>query len=151
LLLPIAIRWGIPELAQSAQQFELLTSQSTEATTIAIHGNTWQYSSPQHPPRTFHLAGLKPVAPIWQNQANSVAMMLIGASQNQVDIQFLAPDSPLALVRLPNGTLLQEILLAQGIAEFDPNQKNLPVDVAHALQQAQLTAQQQHKNLWGLP
>lgn len=78
-------------------------------------------------------------------------MMLIQASQNQVDVQFLTPDSSLALVRLSNGTLLQEILLAHGLAEFDPNQKNLPTDIALALQQAQQIAQQQHKNLWGLP
>jgi len=151
LLLPVGIRWGIPEIAQSAQQFGLLSPQATEATTIAIYGNIWQLSSPQHGSRTFQLAGLKPIVPVWQTQANSVAMMLIQASQNQVDIQFLTPDSSLAIVRLPNGTLLQEILLAQGLAELDPSQKDLPTDVAHALQQAQLTAQQQHKNFWGLP
>lgn len=78
-------------------------------------------------------------------------MMLIQASQNQVDIQFLPPDSSLGLVRLPNGTLLQEILLAQGLTELDSTQKDLPTDVTHALQQAQLSAQQQHKNFWGLP
>lgn len=150
LLLPIGIRWGIPELAQSARRARLLSPQSAEATTIAIYGNIWQISSPQHGSRTFQLAGLKPITPIWQAQANSVAMMLIQASQNQVDIQFLPPDSSLAIVRLPNGTLLQEILLAQGLAELDSTQKDLPTDIAHALQQAQLTAQQQHKNFWGL-
>lgn len=151
LLLPVGIRWGIPEIALSAQRAGLLSPQTTEATTIAIYGNIWQISSPQHGSRTFQLAGLKPVALVWQAQANSVAMMLIQASQNQVDIQFLPPNSSLALVRLPNGTLLQEILLAQGLAELDPNQKTLPTDVAHALHKAQLTAQQQHKNFWGLP
>jgi hypothetical protein len=151
LLLPVGIRWGIPEIAQSAQRSGLLSTQATEATTIAIYDNTWQISSPQPGSRTFLLAGLKPIAPVWQDQANSVAMMLIQASQNQVDIQFLTPKSSLAIVRLPNGTLLQEILLAQGLAELDPNQKDLPIDVTHALQQAQLTAQQQHKNFWGLP
>lgn len=151
LLLPVGIRWGIPELAQSAQRSRLLSPQTTESTTISVHGTTWQIASPQHPPRTIQLAGLKPIAPVWQDQANSVAMMLIHASQNQVDIQFLTTNSSLALVRLPNGTLLQEILLAQGLAELDPNQKDLPIDVVHALQQAQLTAQQQHKNFWGLP
>lgn len=151
LLLPIGIRWRIPEIAQSARRAGLLSPQSAEATTIAIHGNTWQISSPQHPSRTFQLAGLKPIAPVWQAQANSVAMMLIGASQNQVDIQFLTPKSSLAIVRLPNGTLLQEILLAQGLAELDSSQKHLPTDIAHALQQAQLSAQQQYKNFWGLP
>lgn len=151
LLLPVGIRWGIPEIAQSAQQSGLLSPQATEATTISIYGNIWQISSPHHSSRTFQLAGLKPIAPVWQVQANSVAMMLIEASNKPVDVQFLPPNSSLALVRLPNGTLLQEILLAQGLAELDPNQKDLPTDVAHALQQAQLTAQQQHQNFWGLP
>lgn len=125
LLLPAGIRWGIPEIAQSAQQAGLLSPQVTKATTISIYGNIWQISSPQHSSRTFQLAGLKPVAPAWQAQANSVAMMLIEASQNQVDVQFLTPDSPLAIARLPSETLLQEVLLAQGLAEFDPNQKDL--------------------------
>jgi hypothetical protein len=151
LLLPGGIRWGIPKIAQSAQRSGLLSPQTTEATTIAIRGNIWQISSPHHGDRTFQLAGLKPIAPNWQAQANSVAMMLIQASQNQVDIQFLPPDSSLGLVRLPNGTLLQEILLAQGLTELDSTQKDLPTDVTHALQQAQLSAQQQHKNFWGLP
>lgn len=151
LLLPVGIRWGIPEIAQSAQRSGLLSPDATEATTIAIYGNIWQISSPQHGSQTFQLAGLNPIAPVWQDQANSVAMMLIQASHNQVDVQFLPSNSSLAIVRLPNGTLLQEILLPQGLAELDSTQKDLPTDIAHALKQAQLSAQQQHKNFWGLP
>ena len=151
VLLPAGIRWGIPELAQSAQRSGLLSSQAIRATTIAIHGNTWRINSPQQPPQTIQLAGLKSIDSTWQNQADSVAVMLIHASQNQVNIQLLNPGSSLAIVRLPNGTLLQQVLLSQGLAEFDFSQKNLPTDIAQTLQQAQQNAQQQHKNLWGLP
>lgn len=152
LLLPIGVRWGIPKLAGQVQASGLLSPPTTQATTVtAIHGNTWQINSPQQPPRIIHLAGLKPIAAPWQNQANSVAIMLIKSFQNQVDIKLLNPNSSLAIVHLPNGTVLQEILLKQGLAQFDPNQKGLPPGIAHTLQQAQQSAQRQYKNIWGSP
>ncbi|MBW4489684.1 MAG: hypothetical protein KME12_18020 [Trichocoleus desertorum ATA4-8-CV12] len=151
LLLPIAMRWGILKLFQSAQPPKLLSQKVAQTRVISMDSNTWQIFSPQHPSRSIQLAGLKPIDATWQNQANRAARMLIHAYQNQIDIQFLSPESPLALVRLPSGTLLQQILLAQGLAELHPNQKNLPTEIVPMLQQAQHSARQQHKNRWGLP
>ncbi|UIE38870.1 thermonuclease family protein [Leptodesmis sichuanensis] len=78
---------------------------------------------------------------------------LLQASSRQVSVTTIAyPPSRqiLALVKLPNGTLIQTILLTEGLAKLDSQQvSSLPPDVLTSLQQAQRSAQQQHKNLWG--
>lgn len=101
------------------------------------------------------MAGLAPSSPRWQAEATGVLTLLLQASDGKVSIQTMHSTQArqtVALVALPNGTLLQQILLAQGLAKLDRQQiSDLPPDIQIVLQQSQASAQQEHKNTWGEP
>ena len=54
-----------------------------------------------------------------------------------------------ALVELPNGTTLQQVLLEDGVAKLDDSTlEGLSSPEVTVLQEAQATAKSQHKNIW---
>ncbi len=79
--------------------------------------------------------------------------MLLHSSQAKVLVsqtQLAQNDIVEAIVSLPNGTPLQEVLLSDGLAKLNLNTlKILPENLALRLQQAEANAKLQHKNVWG--
>lgn len=151
LLLPIGLKLGVPTLLQKQSTF---ASQNSSFYVVeAITGNHLTVCAPNGSIQSIRLAGLAPLPAHWQHEATGVLATLLQASSRQVSVTTIAyPPSRqiLALVKLPNGTLIQTILLTEGLAKLDSQQvSSLPPDVLTSLQQAQRSAQQQHKNLWG--
>lgn len=149
-LTPIAIRWGGPRLIYQAEQTGLIKDLigSTTSTVKTIDGNTWIISPPNQPIQSLQLAGIEPIDPSRIAESNSILRMIVFASDNQVSVTVL-PHSSRAILRLPTGLMLQEVLVRQGFAKIDPNQLNsLPKDTVASLEQAQAKAKAQHQNLW---
>ena len=152
LSLPFVLKFSIPAIlhgqrlaiARPSESFyRVQSSQDYRLTVLAPNGSTQQ----------IQLVGLAPSSPRWQREAMGILTLLLQASEGRVSIQTMPHNQAgqtMALVKLPNGTLLQHILLAQGLAKLDPRQlSDLPPGVQIALQQAQASAQQEHKNTWG--
>jgi endonuclease YncB( thermonuclease family) len=154
LSLPSALKLSIPALLH---QHSLLTAAPTQSFSRvkAIAGNTLTVLAPNGSTQQIQLAGLAPPSPRWQRQTTGVLTRLLEASEGQVSIQtvhHIQPKQVIALVKLPNGTLLQQILLSQGLAKLDPQQlSKLPPNIQLVLQQAQASAQHERKNAWGQP
>ncbi len=151
LLLPIGLKSGIPALLY--EQSTLASSNSSFYNVQAIAGNHLTVRAPNGSTQLIQLAGLSLLPPRWQHEATGVLSALLQVSGGQVAVTITTSTSDgrtLALVKLPNGTLIQTILLSEGLAKLDYRQlTNLPPDILTSLQQAQSAAQQQHQNLWG--
>jgi endonuclease YncB( thermonuclease family) len=151
LLLPIGLKSVIPALLH--EQNTLAASNSSFYTVQEIAGNHLTVHAPNGSTQSIQLAGLAPLPAHWQHEMTGVLSSLLQASGGQVSVTVIT-DTPRgqtsALVKLPNGMLVQTILLAEGLAKLDRQQlSNLPPDVQTSLQQIQASAQQQHKNVWG--
>lgn len=148
-LAPISIRWGGPILLRQVEQTGLIKAFSHSTSTVkTIDGDTWIIAPPKQPIQSLQLAGIEPIDPAWISQANSILGMIVYASNNQVNVTTL-PHSSRALLQLPTGLLLQEILVREGFAKLDANQlKLLPKDTVTQLEQAQAKAKAEHQNLW---
>ena len=154
LSLPFVLKFSIPAILHG-QRFAIAAPVKSLYRVQAIQGHTLTMLALNGSTQQIQLAGLAPSSPRWQREATGILTLLLQASEGQVLIQTMPHNpagQPVALVKLPNGTLLQQILLAQGLAKLDPQQlSNLPPDIQIALQQAQTSAQQEHKNIWGKP
>jgi endonuclease YncB( thermonuclease family) len=154
LSFPFALKLSIPALLH---QQSLLTAAPIQSFSRVkeIAGNTLTVIAPNGSTQQIQLAGLTPSSPRWQAEATGVLRLLLQASDGKVSIQTThrgQEKQTVALVALPNGTMLQQILLSQGLAKLDPQQlSDLPIDIQLALQQAQASAQQERKNTWGQP
>jgi endonuclease YncB( thermonuclease family) len=154
LSLPFVIKFSIPAILHG-QRLAIATSSESFYRVQSIQGHTLTVAAPKGSTQQIQLAGLASSPYRWQREATGILTLLLQASEGQVSIQTM-PHNPAgqtgALVQLPNGALLQQILLAQGLAKLDPHQRSdLPPDIQIALQQAQTSAQQEHKNIWGKP
>ena len=154
LSLPFLLKFSIPAILHG-QRLAIAAPVESFYSVESIQGHTLTLLKPDGSTQRIQLAGLAPSSPRWQTEATGVLTLLLQASAGKVSIQTvhrIQARQTLALVALPNGTLLQQILLAQGVAKLDRQQlSDLPPDVQIALQQAQESAQQEHKNSWGQP
>jgi hypothetical protein len=159
LSLPLGVRVGVPLVLVQANKLGLFAEPSgTQAagsvyTVDGLEGFVLTVHQPHQPKIRVQLAGLIESDGRWGEEATSIVAMLLEASQYQVKVQVITPaqgSSPaIALVKLPTGTYLQQILLAIGVAELDQQQVSmLPIEAAEAFQQAQVIAQSERKNIW---
>lgn len=131
---------------------DLFPYDSPSSHIVSAEGTMLKIQEPNQAPQTVQLAGLVPAAGHWQAEANGVISMLMESTQGQVSVQTIGQTpsgESLAIVELPNGTTLQQILLENGIVKLDPvGVKSLPAATATQLRQAQTSAQAEHKNIW---
>lgn len=155
ILLPFGVKLGVPTWVPLAKHLERQFSQPSipRYTVETIHGEVWTLRAPDQSLRQVTLAGIMPIDSRWQAQANGVIAMLLQSSHQQVDLTItsvIGGGKARAIAQLPNGTSIQQVLVADGLAKLDKTQlRLLPDKVRNALQQAQTSAQQQHKNIWG--
>jgi endonuclease YncB( thermonuclease family) len=161
LLLPVGIKLGVPALLMKGEQMGLLqvftkTQASSPYTVeeIAFKSNLrLTVRTPEKSVIKVRLIGLQAANEQWQSQAAGEIALLLKASNAQVfllNVQPIKPGAISAIIALPNGTLLQEILLADGLAKLDPAQlPHLSQQTTQGLQQAQAKAKAQRKNVWG--
>jgi endonuclease YncB( thermonuclease family) len=152
LSLPFVLKFSLPAILHG-QRLAIAAPNESFYRVQTIQGHTLTVVAPNGSTQQIQLAGLASSPSRWQREATGILTLLLHASEGQVSIQTMSPNpagQTVALVKLPNGTLLQQILLAQGLAKLDPHQRSdLPPDVQIALQQAQASAQKEHKNAWG--
>lgn len=161
LLLPLGIKLGVPALLMEEERmgvFQVLTKTHASSThtveAIAFKSNlTLTVRSPEKSVIKVRLIGLQSATERWQSQAAGAIALLLKASNAQVaffNVQPIKPGEIAAIVTLPNGTLLQEILLADGLAKLDfPPLARLPQETAQRLQHTEAQAKAQRKNVWG--
>jgi hypothetical protein len=117
-----------------------------------VQGNTLSLMTADHHSIEVQLAGLATSSAHWQAEETGILGMLVQNSPVTVRCasQCQPGQTEKALVSLPNGTLLQSIILSDGVGQLDPQQlKQLPQTTATALSSAQALAQSQHRNIWG--
>jgi endonuclease YncB( thermonuclease family) len=161
LLLPLGIKLGVPALLIKGEQMGLLqvfTKPQNSSTYIvkAISLKpvlTLMVRSQEKSVIKVRLFGLQAANEQWQSQAAGTLALLLKASNAQVallNVQSIEPGEVAAIVTLPNGTSLQEILLADGLAKLDfPSLARLPQETTQRLQHAEAQAKAQRKNVWG--
>jgi Staphylococcal nuclease homologue len=160
LLLPLGIKVGVPALLIQGEQMGLLQiftkSQTVSYTVDAIAFKPkllLTVRTPQNSLLKVRLFGLQIASERWQSQQAGEIALLLQSSNAQVDLLNVQPVKPgevAAIVALPNGTSLQEILLTDGLAKLDSAQLvHLPQQTAQRLQQAEVQAKAQRKNVWG--
>jgi endonuclease YncB( thermonuclease family) len=133
--------------------FQAIASPKTFTPSMAIQGLLLTVHQPNQPPVQLQLAGLTEPDERWQDEATGILSMLVQASQNQVTVIFPEPEQPYstasALVQLPTGAYVQQILLSEGVAQLDRAQLNeIPTEIVQMFQQAEALAKAEHKNIW---
>lgn len=155
LLLPFGSKLSTPLLLPLAAQLWQHSSSSAAKphdTVESINAGIWTIRGSDQSLRLVKLAGVSPIESEWQAQTNGVIAILLQSSQQQIDLTVIHTDKNVkhAIVSLPNGTSIQQVLITDGLAKLDEAQlEQLPEQTKQALQHAQLLAQQQRKNLWG--
>lgn len=110
----------------------------------SIQQGVLRLQAPDRSYKAVRLAGLT-MSDRWQGQAEGVVLMVLNADGARVR---LIDEG--GLIALPNGTLLQEVLLADGLAKLDANRlSSFPRSIRDRLQKAEAAARAQHKNVWG--
>lgn len=159
LCLPLGLKLGVPVILVQGDRLGLFTDRSgvdtsgSDYTVDEVHNFLLTAHRPGQPPVQFRLAGLAESDKNWQGEATGILSMLLEASHNQVIITVANPDpsrSPAnALVQLPTGGYIQQILLSDGVAKLEPRQLDrIPAEIVQMLRQAELSAQAAHKNVW---
>ncbi|MBE9109282.1 hypothetical protein IQ273_07620 [Nodosilinea sp. LEGE 07298] len=155
LCLPLGLKLGVPLVLVQGERLGLFGSSSSDAvyTVDRVDGFMVTAHLPHQPPVQFQLAGLAESDERWQREATGILSMLLEASHNQVIITVAKPkqsSSPAnALVQLPTGGYIQQILLSDGVAQLEPRQLDgMSAEIVQMLQQAELSAQAAHKNIW---
>ncbi|WP_017301007.1 hypothetical protein [Nodosilinea nodulosa] len=159
LCLPLGLKLGVPVIIVQGERLGLFADRSgvdtsgSDYTVDEVHGFLLTAHQPGQPPVQFRLVGLAESDERWQREATGILSMLLEASRNQVKVTLLDSDPaaalPIALVQLPTGTYIQDIVLSDGVAKLDSaTLGQMPRAAAAALQQAQAFAQGQHKNIW---
>ena len=149
--LPVALKLGIPA-ALNSPFAESLMATSESARVLSIDGTTLKIEYPgDGTPRAIQLAGVAPSSSHWQAEAGGVIAALIGANQGRASVEVIGQSDgkEIALVKLPNGMTLQQVLLEDGVAKLDDSTLgSLPSADVAMLQKAQASAKAQHKNIW---
>jgi hypothetical protein len=152
LIVPIGMKAGLPTLETALARAKLLVGfeQTLNRPVYGVGAINRGVLSLVHPDGNITqntLAGLAPSSTRWQDEATGILGSILRTSRGQVFVSWMNQGT--AVVSLPNGTMLQRILLSDGVAKTDPAQLALmPTDIANTLRQAELSAQQQHKNIW---
>jgi len=94
--------------------------------------------------RSVSLVGIHFPSPHWQAESLGVVQVVLRDGQESV---FLAEVGGTPVVRLSNGILLQEVLLADGVAQVDA--AFLSPVLRHRLEFAQDQARHNNRNIWG--
>lgn len=161
LLLPVGIKLGVPALLMKGEQMGVLQAFTKSQTssiyiveTIAFKSNlTLTVRTSEKSVIKVQLIGLQAANKQWQSQAAGAIALLLQASNAQVSLintQPIKPGEIAGIITLPNGTSLQEILLADGLAKLDfPPLARLPQETTQRLQHAEAQAKAQRKNVWG--
>lgn len=155
ICIPLGLKLGVPTLLSQAERagwLEQLQPQNLSLDTVeSIQDGILMIKTPAGETLRVKLAGLDLAAP-WQNQAEGVIAMLMQTTQAKVIVshtQIYQSGITEAIVTLPNGTSLQEILLSDGLAKLNLNNLNtLPENLVFKLKQAEARAKLQHKNVW---
>jgi len=148
LTIPIGLVGRGKTLHQAVEVFQVERNAAGNVVVDRISGRTWTVRTPDQPEIETQMVGIEPISAIDVEQVNGILSMLVQHSNRRVTLVY--PESaPQALVYLPNGTLLQRVLILEGLAKINAQELSiLPKDIAQTLQKAQQSAQQQHKNLW---
>jgi endonuclease YncB( thermonuclease family) len=153
LLLPLGLKLGVPILSQYAEAKLSEVVPEQQYTIEAVEGYTLRVRAADQSRRKVRLAALQPGQGDWQNQAAAITTLML-SSQATVRLTHVQPssqsDEVQAIAYLPNGTLLQQVLLSDGLAKLDRAQlSRLPIKEAQLFQQAEAVARSQRKNIWG--
>ncbi|KAM3092537.1 hypothetical protein ACKFKG_22235 [Phormidesmis sp. 146-35] len=158
LCIPLGLKLGVPTLLHQADRagwLEKFHPQNQSLDTVeSIQNGILRLKKPTGEVLRVKLAGLV-LDEHWRSQAEGVMAMLLRPAQAKVRVshtQLVQHGITEAIVSLPNGTPLQEVLLSDGLAKLNPNNlKVLPENLVLRLQQAETNAKLQHKNVWGDP
>lgn len=148
LLAPLGLKLGtLPTLHGMVQLGWLQVSEPQDLYRVAsIQQGVFLLQAPDRSFKQVRLAGLT-IGDRWQGQADGVVLMLLNATGVRVRLIHER-----GLIALPNGTLLQEVLLADGLAKLDAKSlASFPQSIRDRLQKAQTAARAQHKNIWAEP
>lgn len=156
LLLPLGLKLATPILLKQGMELRnVLPFGSTQQQYIveSVEGYTLTLRTRNQTQFKVRLAGLQSGSEYWQRQAAAVTAILLHSSGAEVqlkNIQFLdSSEEAQAIAQLPNGTPLQQVLLADGLAKLDYAQlKQLPLQFAQPFQKAEASARSQQKNIW---
>jgi len=156
ICIPLGLQLSVPTLLHQAERagwLKQLQSQNSSLSTVkSIQNGILLITSPAGAKLRVRLAGLD-LSERWQNQAEGVVAMLLQPAQAKVMVsqeRMSQGGVTDAIVSLPNGTSLQEILLTDGLAKLNlSNLNTLPENLVLKLKQAEAKAQLQHKNVWG--
>lgn len=156
ICVPLGLKLGVPTLLHQAERagwLEQLQSQNPSLNTVeSIQTGILTIKTPAGETLRVKLAALE-LDTAWQNQAEGVMAMLMQTTQAKVIVshmQMAQSGITEAIVTLPNGTSLQEILLSDGLAKLNLNNLNtLPENLGFKLKQAEARAKLQRKNVWG--
>jgi hypothetical protein len=159
LCLPLGLKLGVPLALEQGERLGLLgnfvgdRTPENLCTVDSFQGLLLTVHQPNQPPVQLQLAGLTEPDERWQDEATGILSMLVQASQNQIKVSFTEPGNPdsaaSALVQLPTGAYVQQILLSEGVTQIDRTQLNkIPTETAQILQQAEASARAEHKNIW---
>ncbi|MBE9009758.1 hypothetical protein IQ250_06025 [Pseudanabaenaceae cyanobacterium LEGE 13415] len=158
ICIPLGLKLGVPTLLHQAERagwFEKLEAQPSSLNKVeSIQNGILLVKSSAGATLRVKLAGLE-LDEHWQTQADGIMAMLLQPARAQVVLgqtQIVQNGITDAIVTLPNGISLQEILLSDGLAKLSLNKFNrLPENLVLKLKQAEANAKRQHKNLWGDP
>lgn len=152
LCLPFLLKFGVPAILGSRQMEHFLPkANSRMEQVVSVKGLALSVKAPGQPPQSLQLAGIAPLSDHWQKEATGVISTLLESAHGQVSVSTMGSQSgkAFALVALPNGTTLQQVLLADGVAKLDNDGlRLLPADLSAKLQAAQALAKAQQKNIW---
>lgn len=114
LLLPSVVKLGVPALVRQADQLGWLYPQPKDLYTVtSIHKGVLIVQAPGRSPQRIQLRGLQ-ISDRWHKEAEGVLALVLSPSGSQVRLLHLHPVAGgelRAIVSLPNGTTLQEVLL----------------------------------------
>lgn len=146
LLAPLGLKLGaVPLLHQMEGLSWIKVSEDQTLYKVeSIEQGVLMLQAPDRSYKQVRLAGLT-IGDRWQGQAEGVLLMVLNAAGARVRLI-----DERGLIALPNGTLLQEVLLADGLAKLDAKSfPSLPQTIRDRLRKVEATARAQHKNIWG--
>ena len=153
ICLPLVLKLSVPAILSNRRIEPFLPNASSAMDqVVSVQGSTLSVEKSGQAPQDITLAGIAPAGEHWQSEANGIISALLESTQGQVSVASIerSPSGEAsALVELPSGTTIQQVLLEDGVAKLDDaTLKLFPADVATKLQTAQSLAQAQHKNIW---
>jgi hypothetical protein len=153
LLAPLGLKLGTVPMLHGIEQLGWLHVSEDQSLyrVESIQRGVLSLQATDRSHKQVQLAGLT-MGDRWQGQADGVVLMVLNAAGARVRLvheQNIRSGESRAIIALPNGTLLQEVLLADGLAKLDTQAlPSLPQTITDRLQKAEASARAQHKNIW---